>query len=279
MPRFSKLFGRKGTEEDDNQSTLPQGGLPAAAPTARAGSFAPGEIALEAQEYAASSPAPVVDIDDTDEDDLAGESGAPGHRATSPLIGGVEEDLVPVIPDSDLESTVQDAEPDDESVANAAVDALMSASKLMVGRVNAIRRLPEGGQIVAGLIALVGELDAQYAQDNGIVRRNGLEEVLVDVRETSVEGDRFILESLENGRGGLTAEVFLRDLRTIAPGDRSRMIANYVTFLAFVITCVLRQYLRPLAQDPAQLRDVTRRLDYLMDGVRDALLTCVADAD
>jgi hypothetical protein len=276
MPRFPKLFGRKGTEEDDNQPAPPQGGTPTAPPAAR--SLAPGEIALDAQEVAASSFAPVGDLDETGEGAFMDEDDVPDQGGGSPLIGGEEEDLVPVIPDSDLESGVQDAAPDDESSANATVDALMAASKLMVGRVNAIRRLPDGGQIVAGLIALAIELDTQYAQDSGIVRRNGLEDVLVEVRETAVEGDRFILESLENGRGGLTAEVFLRDLRTIAPGDRARMIANYVTFLVFVITCVLRQYLRPLAQDPAQLRDVTRRLDYLMDGVRDALLTRVSNA-
>ena len=280
MPRFPKLFGRKGTEEDDNQSAVPQQRV-SAAPTAGAGveSSAPGEIALEAREFAASSFAPMLPIDEVDEADIPDESEAEGNRGASPLIGGEEEGIVPVIPDSDLESSVQDAEPDDESVANATIDALMSASKLMVGRVNAIRRLPDGGQIVAGLITLVGELDAQYARDSGITRRNGLEDVLAEVRETSVEADRFILESLENGRGGLSAELFLRDLRTIAPGDRSRMIANYVTFLVFVSTCVLRQYLRPLAQDPGRLRDVTRRLDYLMDGVRDTLLTRVAGTD
>lgn len=277
MPRFPKLFGRKGTDEDDNQTAHPQHETPAAEAAVGDGAYAPGEIALEAQELGISA-APSVALDVSHDEVTADGPEAFDYRGVSPLIGGDEEGIVPVIPDSDPETTVQDAEPDDESVAGATIDLLTSAGRVMVSRVNAIRRLPDGGQIVAGLIALVGELDAQYTHDSGIVRRNGLEDVLLQVRERAVEGDRFILESLENGRGGLTAEVFLRDLRTIAPRDRTRMIGNYVTFLIFVLTCVLRQYLRPLEQDPVQLRDVSKRLDYLMDGVRDTLLTRVSEA-
>jgi hypothetical protein len=187
------------------------------------------------------------------------------------LIGGKEADLVPVIPDTEVE-VPDEADLDEESVATATVEALQGACRVMVDRVNALRRMQDGTQIVAGLIALVGELDVRYASDWGIVRRNGLEEVLIEVRESVVEGDRFILESLENGRGGLTAEVFLRDLRTIAPADRPRMVAAYAMFLIFVLKCVLRQYLRPLEHDQSRLREVNRRLEYLVDGIRDSLL-------
>jgi hypothetical protein len=187
------------------------------------------------------------------------------------LIGGKEADLVPVIPDTEVDLP-DETDLDEESVAAATVEALQGACRVMVDRVNALRRMQDGTQIVAGLIALVGELDVRYARDWGIVRRNGLEEVLIDVRESVVEGDRFILESLENGRGGLTADRFLRDLRTIAPADRPRMVAAYAMFLIFVLKCVLRQYLRPLEQDQDRMRDVGRRLEYLIDGIRDSLL-------
>jgi hypothetical protein len=35
---------------------------------------------------------------------------------------------------------------------------------------------------------------------------------------------------------------------------------------------VLSQYLRPLESDPARLREVMDRLDYLLDGVREVLI-------
>lgn len=187
------------------------------------------------------------------------------------LIGGKEADLVPVIPNTVVDIS-EETDLDEESMTVATVEALKGACELTVARVNSIRKMQDGTQIIAGLIALVSELDVRYARDWGIVRRNGLEEVLIEVRESVVEGDRFILESLENGRGGLTADVFLRDLRTIAQADRPRMVASYAMFLVFVLKCVLRQYLRPLENDQVRLRDLGRRLDYLIDGIRDTLL-------
>ncbi len=189
------------------------------------------------------------------------------------LIGGREEDLVPLIPNTDADIETG-AEPDDDAVAPAAVEALQGACALLVARTNKIRTVKDTTQMVAGLIAVINELDALYATDWGIVRRDGLAELLVEVRRSMAEGDRFILESLENGRGGLTADAFQRDLKTIAPSDRPRMIGHYVTFLTFVITCVLHQYLRPLEDEP-RTRELTYRLDYLVDGVRDVLLARV----
>lgn len=194
------------------------------------------------------------------------------RRAGVTLIGGEEEDIVPVIPDTTIEFSASGSAFDEEAAMQAAIDALMAACGLMVARVKAIRSLHDGTQIVAALIDLAGELDARYAEDWGVVRRNGLELVLNEVRDTIPEGDQFILESLEDGQGGLTAEHFLRDLRTIAVADRPRMVANYADFLVFVLQCVLRQYLSVLQDDPARLHDVTARLDYLIDGIRDTVL-------
>lgn len=200
---------------------------------------------------------------------------APERRASALLIGGDEEDIVPVIPDTTVEFQAAGSEFDEEATMQAAIDALMSACTLTVSHVKALRALQDGTQVVAGLIALAGDLDARYAADWGVVRRNGLEPVLDQVRDSLPEADQFILESLEDGQGGLTAENFLRDLRTIAAADRPRMVANYVGFLCFLLHCILRQYLSPLQQDPARLRDVTARLDYLIDGIRDTLLARV----
>ena len=124
--------------------------------------------------------------------------------------------------------------------------------------------------------AIKGQREKAFiATKCGIVRENGLEEVLRSVRDTIPEGDQFILESLETGRGSLSALVFLEDLRTIAPGDRQRMLVNYVVFLVFLAQRVLRQYLQPLEGNQARLRDVSRRLDHLITGVRDSLLAQV----
>jgi hypothetical protein len=168
---------------------------------------------------------------------------------------------------------LESPELDDETVAVATVEALKGACDLMVGHVKPICAMHDGGQIIAALVALVGELDARYAEDWGVVRRDGLEEVLAQVRGTVAEGDRFILESLENGHGGLTADAFVRDIRTVAQGDRPRMVASYAIFLVGVSRCVLRQYLKPLESDQARLRDISLRLDYLIDGVREVLIT------
>ncbi len=185
------------------------------------------------------------------------------------LIGGEEADIVPLIPDTKAEVESQDL--DDEAVAGATVEALRGACDLMVSRVNKVVTLHDGGQVITAMTALVAELDARYAEDWGVVRRNGVQEVLDQVYASIAEGDRFILESLENGRGGLTAEEFVRDLRTVAESDRPRIVTAYSNFLVFVIRCVLRQYLRPLDNDQMRLRDVSRRLDYLVDGVREVL--------
>jgi hypothetical protein len=194
---------------------------------------------------------------------------AASTTASKTLIGGREADIVPLIPDSKAE--IDSQEFDDEAVAGATVEALRAACDLMVTRVNKIVTLHDGGQIITAMIALVTELDARYAVDWGVVRRNGVQEVLDQVYGAIAEGDRFILESLENGRGGLTAEEFVRDLRTVAESDRPRIVTEYSSFLVFVIRCVLRQYLRPLDNDQMRLRDVSRRLDFLVDGVRDVL--------
>ncbi|HWE60617.1 MAG TPA: hypothetical protein VHB98_02805, partial [Chloroflexota bacterium] len=183
---------------------------------------------------------------------------------------------VPIIPDTVADLPAASAEIDDETAAQGAVDALMAACKVMVARVKALRTLKDGTQIVSGLIDLIRDLDERYAHDWGVVRRNGLAPVLDEVRDRIPEGDRFILESLEDERGGLTAEVFLRDLRTIAAPDRPRMVSNYAGFLLFVLQCILRQYLVPLQHDPARLRDVSQRLEYLVEGVRETLLARIS---
>jgi hypothetical protein len=195
----------------------------------------------------------------------------PSSTPSKTLIGGREADIVPLIPDTRVE--VESQELDDEAVASATVEALRGACDLMVMRVNKIQTLQDGGQIITALIALVLELDARYADDWGIVRRNGVREVLDQIYDAIAEGDRFILESLENGRGGLTSEEFVRDLRTVAESDRPRIVTEYSNFLVFVIRGVLRQYLRPLDNDQMRLRDVSRRLDFLIDGVREVLST------
>lgn len=291
MARFSKLFGRKHAGEladppADGSGEPDEGGYPSGGADS---SDDPPELfplasAAEAP-YAGAYSAPLSEklslaeyrlVDDDPTPPLIISSG--DRYSTAPdrtLIGGEEADLVAVIPNTEMDALDQHDHLDEEGIDMATVDALMAACTLMVTRVNVLRRAQDGTQIISGLIALVSDLDTQYARDWGVLRRNGLEDVLTEVRHAIAEGDRFILESLENGRGGLTAEVFLRDLRTIAPADRPRMITNYAMFLIFVTKCVLRQYLRPLEHDPARLRDVTRRLDYLVDGVRDTLLARV----
>jgi hypothetical protein len=204
--------------------------------------------------------------------DLAPEPALPIPKT---LIGGKEEDLVPLIPDTEAD-VAGSGELDETGTAEAAVESLKSASELLVARVNSLRTLSDPSQIVPGMIALIGELDARYTRDMGITRRNGLEDVLRDVHRLMAEGDRFVLESLENGRGGLSADAVTRDLRTIAPGDRPRMLGHYVTVLAFMIQRVLHQYLRPLEEDETRTYEISYRLDYLVEGVRDILLAKVA---
>ncbi len=186
------------------------------------------------------------------------------------LIGGEEADLVPLIPDTKPEA--ESAELDDETSATAAIDALREACDLLVDRVHRMRAMNDGARFISAMIVVAIELDARYAKDWGIVRRNGLEEVLEEVRAIVAEGDRFILESLENRRGGFTDEAFVRDIKTVALKDRPRIIAEYAIFLVFVYRCVLRQYLRPLDDDPSRLREMMTRLDHLLDGVREILI-------
>lgn len=207
------------------------------------------------------------------EDPVAAEPETVVAPAGKTLIGGKEEDLVPLIPDTEAD-VAGSGDLDETGLAEAAVESLKSASELLVARVNKLRG-QESAPIISGLITLIGELDTRYAHDMGIMRRNGLEDVLLDVRGTMAEGDRFVLESLENGRGGLTADPFLRDLRTIAPGDRPRLLGHYVTFLCFMIQRVLHQYLRPLEEDETRTYEISYRLDYLIEGVRDMLLARV----
>ncbi|MGH2409087.1 MAG: hypothetical protein ACRDGS_01845 [Chloroflexota bacterium] len=199
----------------------------------------------------------------------------PGSPIPKTLIGGKEDDLVPLIPDTEAD-VAGSGELDDTGTAEAAVESLKSASEFLVARVNSLRALSDPSQIVPGMITLVGELDARYTRDMGITRLNGLEDVLRDIRRLMAEGDRFILESLENGRGGLSADTVTRDLRTIAPGDRPRMLGHYVTVLAFTIQRVLHQYLRPLEEDETHTYEISYRLDYLVEGVREILLAKVA---
>ncbi|HXT37776.1 MAG TPA: hypothetical protein VN837_19550 [Chloroflexota bacterium] len=208
----------------------------------------------------------------TETTDPASELGSPSPKT---LIGGKEDDLVPLIPDTEAD-VAGSGELDETGTAEAAVESLKSASAFLVARVNSLRALSDPAQIVPGMIALVGELDARYTRDMGVMRRNGLEDVLQDIRHRMAEGDRFVLESLENGRGGLSADAVTRDLRTIAPGDRPRMLGHYVTVLAFMIQRVLHQYLRPLEEDETHTYEISYRLDYLVEGVRDILLAKVS---
>ena len=295
MPRFSKLFGRKHAGElpDPPLGSIgaPEDGGYSPADDARAEGDPPEPLSLPVADEAPfdghdafvaplSADLSLAEYRLADDDPPLGVAAAMAEERHPPtahrtLIGGEEADLVAVIPNTEMDALEQHDHLDEEGIDVATVEALMAACRMMVTRVNVIRRVQDGTQIISGLISLVADLDAQYASDWGVLRRNGLEDVLTEVRHAIAEGDRFILESLENRRGGLTAEVFLRDLRTIAPADRPRMITNYAMFLIFVIKCVLRQYLRPLEHDPARLRDVTRRLDYLVDGVRDTLLARV----
>ncbi len=201
---------------------------------------------------------------------LATSGDAPAIIGADILIGGEEADLVPLIPDTKPEA--ESADLDDETSAAAAVDALRGACDLLVDRIQRMRALRDGARFISAMISVVTELDAKYAEDWGIVRRNGLEEVLDDVRAAVAEGDRFILESLENGQGGMTDEAFVRDLKTVAMKDRPRIIAEYTIFLVFVYRCVLLQYLRPLEQDAGRLNEMMSRLDYLIDGVREILI-------
>jgi hypothetical protein len=270
MARLPRLFARRqqaavsgasaDAERDDQDLFLPSG---AACPPALA-ALLPDDPLDEAMPTGAYL-APAVDADPMPP--IGTE-----RRAANRLIGGEEDDLVPVIPDTAVEFNAPASEFDEDAAMEAAVDALMAACSMMVERVKLLRRLQDGTQIVAGLIALVTDLDQRYAQDWGVIRRNGLNVVLNEVRAAIPEGDLFILESLEDGQGGLTAEAFLRDLRTIAESDRPRMVSHYASFLVFVLQCVLRQYLLPLQREPARLRDMSRRLEYLIDGVRDSVL-------
>ncbi|MGH2389285.1 MAG: hypothetical protein ACRDIE_13860 [Chloroflexota bacterium] len=190
------------------------------------------------------------------------------------LIGGKEEDLVPLIPDTEADEA-ESTELDETGMAEAAVDSLKEACDVLVAQVKKLRTQQDAARVVAGMITLVGELDTRYARDMGVTRRNGVEEVLQDVRGTMAEGDRFVLESLENGRGGLTADSFLHDLKTIAPSDRPRLLGHYITFLAFMIKRVLHQYLRPLEEDETRTYEISYHLDYLVEGVRDVLVAKV----
>ncbi len=193
------------------------------------------------------------------------------------LIGGKEDDLVPLIPDTEADEADEAAtdEIDESGIAEAAVTSLKGACDFLVVRVKKLSAQQDGTRVVAGLIALVGELDARYALDMGIRRRNGVEELLIDVRGRMAEGDRFVLESLENGRGGLTADAFLRDLKTIAPSDHPRMLGHYVVILTFMIKHVLHQYLRSLEEDQTRTYEISYHLDYLVEGVRDMLMSKV----
>ena len=199
---------------------------------------------------------------------------APALIGAEILIGGAEADLVPLIPDTKPEA--ESAELDDETSAAAAVDALRGACDLLVDRVQRMRAMRDGARFISAMIVVVAELDAKYADDWGIVRHNGLEEVLEEVRAIVTEGDRFVLESLENGQGGLTGEAFVRDLKTVALKDRPRIIAEYAIFLVFVYCCVLSQYLRPLENDPVRRQEMMSRLDYLIDGIREILIQHVS---
>jgi hypothetical protein len=201
----------------------------------------------------------------------------PAGTEAPTLIGGKEDDLVPLIPDTEADAADEAvaAEIDESGIAEAAVASLKDACDFLVGRVKKLST-QDSTRMVAGLIALVGELDTRYAADMGIRRRNGVEDLLVDVRGRMAEGDRFILESLENGRGGLTADPFLRDLKTIAPSDRPRMLGHYVVFLTFMIKRVLHQYLRSLEEDQTRTYEISYRLDYLVEGVRDMLMKKVS---
>ena len=194
----------------------------------------------------------------------------PPVPAASTMIGGDEADLVPLIPNTKPEA--ESAELDDETVAEATVEALRGACNLLVEGVGRLRHITDGGKFISAMIAVVAELDARYAQDWGIVRHNGLEELLNEVRAALAEGDRFILESLESGHGGLTDQAFMRDLKTVGLKDRPRIVAEYAIFLVFVYRCVLLQYMRPLEGDPRRRDDVVARLDYLIDGVREVLI-------
>jgi hypothetical protein len=160
----------------------------------------------------------------------------------------------------------------EEAPLAAAVTKLQGACRELVDRIYKIRAMKNGLQIIGALVELVNDLDARYATDTSTTRQNGLEGLLVEVRRNVTEGDRLILESLENGRGGLTIAAFERDLKTIAKGDQPRILIAYASFLVFMITRELHRYLQPLAKDEWRMREVTARLDYLLDGVRETLV-------
>jgi hypothetical protein len=162
-------------------------------------------------------------------------------------------------------------------LANA-VTKLQGACRELVDRVYKIRAMKSGLQVISALVELVNDLDTRYATDNSTTQRDGMEEILVEVRRSVAEGDRFILESLENGRGGLSVASFERDLKTIARGDQPRILMAYGTFLVFMISRELQRYLQPLEADEWRRREVLARLNYLLDGVRDVLLARLANA-
>lgn len=161
----------------------------------------------------------------------------------------------------------------EEAPLAAAVTKLQGACRELVDRIYKIRAMKSNNlQIIGALVELVNDLDARYATDSGTTRQNGMEELLIEVRRTVTEGDRFILESLENGRGGVTITPFERDLKTIAKADQPRIVMAYATFLLFMITQELYRYLQPLAKDEWRMREVKAHLDYLLDGVRQTLV-------
>jgi hypothetical protein len=187
-------------------------------------------------------------------------------RATGPLeappLGGIEPGAATTF----LPNIVE------EAPLAAAVTRLQGACRELVDRTYKIRAMKNGLQIIGALIEVVNDLDARYATDTNTTRQNGMEGLLVDVRRSVTEDDRLILESLENGRGGLTIALFERDLKTIAKADQPRILIAYATFLMFMVTRALHRYLQPLAMDGWRMREVAARLDYLLDGVRETLV-------
>jgi hypothetical protein len=141
-----------------------------------------------------------------------------------------------------------------------------------------MRAMKNNLQIIGALVDVVNDLDGRYATDTSATRQNGMEDLLVEVRRTVSEADRLILESLENGRGGLTIAPFERDLKTIAKADQPRILTAYASFLLFMISRELHRYLQPLAKDEWRMRDVAARLDYLLEGVRETLVARLSNS-
>src|SRR5579871_2683946 len=65
------------------------------------------------------------------------------RRPASRLIGGEEDDIVPVIPDTDVEFSAPASDFDEEAAMEAAVDALWAACAMMVERVKTLRTLQD----------------------------------------------------------------------------------------------------------------------------------------